>query len=443
MASLQQKGDRWYCQFVYQGKRSTFPVGNVSEEEANAKAAQVDYILLRLKQRLIKLPPGVSIVDFIQFDGRPEQLPPQEKTTLAELQAKYLDAHKKSLEETTLKGIRIHFKHLKRILGEKYPIPELDLAKLQEYANKRAEEDGLHGRTVAAATIKKEIVTLRTMWNWGLPMKLVTGKFPNKGLQFEKEVDKLPFMTMNEIERRIAGGGLSDAEIVDLWDSLYLTVDEIAELLQHIKTEAIQPFVYPMSCFGAYTGARRSEMIRVRVTDLDFEQNIVTIHEKKRVKGRLTTRRVPLSPFLRDVLKNWLATHPGGQYLFCQGVTVARSKKRSPTTGHKGQSTRAKTASGRSEMVKQRNQIETGSLTPDEAHDHFKRALGESKWKVIGLHALRHSFISACASKNIDQRVIEEWSGHMDAQTSRRYRHLYPNVQQDSMISVFGREKRD
>lgn len=60
MASLQQTGDRWNRQFVYQGKRSTLSVGKVSEAEANAKAAQVDYIFLRLKQRLITLPPGVS-----------------------------------------------------------------------------------------------------------------------------------------------------------------------------------------------------------------------------------------------------------------------------------------------------------------------------------------------------------------------------------------------
>jgi hypothetical protein len=60
MASLQQKGDRWYCQFVYQGKHSTFSVGDVSRQEAEAKASQVDYLLLRLKQRLITIPHGMS-----------------------------------------------------------------------------------------------------------------------------------------------------------------------------------------------------------------------------------------------------------------------------------------------------------------------------------------------------------------------------------------------
>src|SRR5208337_5056926 len=71
MASLQKKGKGWYCQFLYHGKRHTFAVGAVSEQEAQAKSAQVDYLLLRLKQRLIELPPNVGIVDFIQHDGKP------------------------------------------------------------------------------------------------------------------------------------------------------------------------------------------------------------------------------------------------------------------------------------------------------------------------------------------------------------------------------------
>ena len=44
---------------------------SISEKEAQTKAAQVDYLLLRLKQRLIDLPPGVGIVDFLQYDGKP------------------------------------------------------------------------------------------------------------------------------------------------------------------------------------------------------------------------------------------------------------------------------------------------------------------------------------------------------------------------------------
>ena len=71
MASLQRKGGGWYCQFVRDGKRYTFAIGQVDEAEAKAKAAQVDYLLMRLKQGLIALPPGVGVVDFVRHDGAP------------------------------------------------------------------------------------------------------------------------------------------------------------------------------------------------------------------------------------------------------------------------------------------------------------------------------------------------------------------------------------
>jgi hypothetical protein len=56
MASLQKKNDTYYCQFLYHRKRHTFTVGRVSEAEAQAKARQVEYLLMRLKQRLVRLP---------------------------------------------------------------------------------------------------------------------------------------------------------------------------------------------------------------------------------------------------------------------------------------------------------------------------------------------------------------------------------------------------
>jgi site-specific recombinase XerD len=88
--------------------------------------------------------------------------------------------------------------------------------------------------------------------------------------------------------------------------------------------------------------------------------------------------------------------------------------------------------------VKKREQAAQGALTRNEVHDHFKRVLIGTKWeKMRGLHTLRHSFISACASKGVDQRLVQEWAGHMNEATSRRYRHLYPSTQQEAITRVF------
>jgi integrase len=167
-----------------------------------------------------------------------------------------------------------------------------------------------------------------------------------------------------------------------------------------------------MFCFAAHTGARRSELLRARINDVDLEAATVCIHERKRAKGKRTSRRVALTPFLAGVLKEWLEIHPGGQFLFCHELFVLHSKTK--RTGY-------------------------GPLTRKEASDHFKRTLAGSKWdKVRGWHVFRHSFVSNCAAKNIDQRIIDEWTGHQTEEMRRRYRHLFPHQQQTAIRQVFG-----
>lgn len=446
--ALQYRNGSYRVLFRYHGKQGSFTLGEVSKQEAETKSANVDYLLLRLKQRLVSVPDGMDIVDFLQFDGNPrppaaiDNEPPKArpagKATLARLRDDYKAAHKNSLEQTTIGGIDTHFRHLVRHFGPAFPIPELSLADLQGYVNARAENAGTHGRTLSPATIRKEIVSLRTAWNWGRPMKLVAGEFPNRGLRYPKSGEKPPFMTRAEIERQIGCGGLTEAEEADLWDALYLKVTEINDLLRHVKANAAHPFIYPMVCFAAHTGARRSEILRARVADLDIDGKVVTIHERKRVKGQMTTRRVPLSPFLSNVLKEWLKVHPGGPHLFCHGAVVARSNKRSRLTGYLDARYRPTTAAARIAILVKREPLPAGPITRTEANDHLKRTLADSKWQPVrGFHVFRHSFISALANKAVDQRFIDEFVGHQSDEQRRRYRHLYPSVKEKAIAQVF------
>ena len=160
-------------------------------------------------------------------------------------------------------------------------------------------------------------------------------------------------------------------------------------------------------------------MLRVLVADVDFDGNTVLVREKKRNRSQRTTRRVPLTPFLKEALVEWLANHPGGA-LFCHTGTVAHSKKRSRTAGHQNERKRPSTKKGRMAKVKERQQPPQAALTRNEVHDHFKRVLADTKWeRMRGLHTLRHSFISACASKGVDQRLVQEWAGHMNYASKR------------------------
>ena len=93
-------------------------------------------------------------------------------------------------------------------------------------------------------------------------------------------------MTREEIERRMAAGELEPYQIKELWHALFLTLPEIEELLAHVRESTNLPWVYPMVCFAAHTGARRRELLRVQIADVDFTGKAVLIHERKRAPGK-------------------------------------------------------------------------------------------------------------------------------------------------------------
>jgi len=252
-------------------------------------------------------------------------------------------------------------------------------------------------RHPSAATIKKEMVSLRTAWNWARRHLGLVEEFPGTGLDYAKIEEGLPFMTWDEAEARIAAGDNPE----DIWDCIYLRPEEITELLEWVKARPVSPWVYPMFVFAAHTGVRRSEIVRALPSDVDLPGGVVTIREKKRDKTKLTTRRVPMTPFLKRVLADWMKKRGKGRTLFCK--------------------------------------MNGKEITPREAHNYFQRGLRVSKWAVLkGWHVFRHSFISALASKGVDQRIIDDLVGHSTEEQRRRYRHLFPDVKQQAMLRVFG-----
>ena len=190
MAGLQDRGGRFRILFRYRGKQFTLALGKVSKIEAEAKTAQVDYLLLRLKQNLIVLPPGIGITEFLEHDGNPP-----ERTSalvgnnsgnkdLGFLRDRYLNVHADSLEKNTLYTARIHFDHMVTTLGEKFLLDDLSQDDLQLHVQRRSSMD------IAPVTIKKEINGFRAAWNWGKRVGLVSKEWPGKGLVYPKTKEK-------------------------------------------------------------------------------------------------------------------------------------------------------------------------------------------------------------------------------------------------------------
>lgn len=438
MAWLECRENSWRVVFRYKEKRYAFTIGEVTPADAAVYKASTEELLRLLNRSIVAIPGNCSIEDFMFHRGKPPETPLEPSAavprtlTLGELREAYFRSQERKLERTTLDGITLHFDHLTRLLGEKAVIPLVSRNDLQGYVNKRSaewidperyrkvrrakavakpkrkytrngvqvkKEEPSHRpkRHPSAATIKKEIISLRTAWNWARRHQGLAEEFPGGGLDYAKVEESLPFMTWQEAERRMKAG--DDPEKV--WESVYLRPEEITDLLNWVKDRPVSPWVYPMFCFAAHTGARRSEIVRAIPSDMDLESGVITVREKKRDKAKYTTRRVPITPFLKTVLNEWMAVRTDGKTLFCK-------------------------ADGK-------------AITPREAHNYFQRGLRVSKWGVLkGWHVFRHSFISALASEGVDQRVIDDLVGHSTDEQRRRYRHLYPDVKKQAVLTVFG-----
>ena len=197
-----------------------------------------------------------------------------------------------------------------RLLGPNYNLIGDDVTEsLQRYIGLRSKETW-HGRQIQATTIRKELDTLRAIWN--RTPRLKTLACPVDGLVYPKAKAKGRFRTWTEIEQASAVGGLTAREQTDLWECLFLTQPEIDEFLTFARDRAGDDWIYPCLAFVSETGARRSEILRSRREDFVFARDEVMIRERKRDQSKEETYRyVPLTARLTQVMRDWFGRHLG------------------------------------------------------------------------------------------------------------------------------------
>lgn len=243
------------------------------------------------------------------------------------------------------------------------------------------------------------------MWNRANKNKVagLARRCPSDGLVYPKEPQQPPFQTREQIEQAVARGGLSEWEIKEQWDRLFLDRVRVAEFIDYIREkrtkwgeETGRKFFHPLMLFLAHTGARVSEGRRAQIEDFDLTARKVRIREKKRSKAGETYRWVDLSPLLTETLRGWFASHAGGNWAFCA--------------------------------------VPGRQLTEENTRDAFDWFVKDSKWDVLrGFHVLRHSFASNLAREGIDQRTIDGYMGHqteaMRARCTTCEKHHQPKAE--------------
>jgi integrase len=410
MAWLEKKGDVFRIRFRYGGAKHLLALHTSDKKEADESLARFEANLRLIERGIIDPPPaaaevGIYIISGGKLAGRPSETARTERVTLKMLFDHYLANFPKAAKEVrTWQTETAHIGHLRRLLDVKVPLAEVTQKTVQGYIDARTQEMGRRKKRVSRETVKKELGTLSSIWNkWGVPQGMVSGPPPITNLIFPKGVTKPPFQTREQIERQIARQKPSAEARAELWHCLFLTLSEVEEFLDYVRDANRPAHVYPMVVFAAHTGARRSEVRRSLVNDFDFVSKTVLIREKKKDHDKVETyRTVPLSPRLEEAMRDWFGKHPGGPNTIC-------------------------TPSGR-------------AILDTNATTIMRESVRGSTWAVVpGWHCLRHSFISNCAARGVDQRLIDHWVGHTTEAMRRRYSHLLPAVSQTALLSVFGK----
>jgi integrase/recombinase XerD len=159
-----------------------------------------------------------------------------------------------------------------------------------------------------------------------------------------------------------------------------MTKEDVAHLLNstnNLKHRAMLSLIY--SC-----GLRRSELLNMKVADIDSKRNLIIIRHAKGDKDRV----VPLSPKILEMLREYFKQYRPVTWLF---------EGQYPNTPYSGES----------------------------LHRVFAGAMKKAGIKGdFSLHSLRHCFASHLLASGTNLKYIQELMGHRYLKTTEIYLHV-------------------
>lgn len=208
---------------------------------------------------------------------------------------------------------------------------------------------------------------------------------------------------------------------------------ELAALFEATKDDSISVVIQ----LAAYYGLRRSEVLGIRWSAIDFEQGTLSINYKvtegkvdgkhqlyteDKLKTKSSFRTLPLIPAVQVLLEEQRARQEEYRKLFKKSYCA--------------------------DYLDYVCTDEMGKLfRPNYITDHFKLLLEQHGLRHIRFHDLRHSCASLLLSQGIPMKQIQEWLGHSTfATTADIYSHLDFNSKlesADAISAAFAKEQRD
>ncbi|MBL8829113.1 MAG: hypothetical protein JNM18_19175 [Planctomycetaceae bacterium] len=239
MASIAIKNGAYHVRFLFAGRHFRRSLHTRDPRQAEVLLFAIRATLGRIELGQLVVPIGVDPGDFIASAGM-RTTPATNSTPRVPLLRTLIDefhATRFTVARSTAYTERIHLKHFATGLGTKLdqPSDQITQRDLDRHLFSRS-------RSVAADTVAKERATILQLFRWAVEQGYLALSPALKLAKVKGAADRAPFRTQAEIQAVIARGGLEDAEVEGLWRSLYLSPDEVAELLQLVTNRASQDF---------------------------------------------------------------------------------------------------------------------------------------------------------------------------------------------------------
>lgn len=203
-----------------------------------------------------------------------------------------------------------------------------------------------------------------------------------------------------------------------------LSQAEVKQILMHIPSA-----LHLMFSLIYGTGMRLTEALRLRVKDIDFELNSITVRDGKGNKDRVTilpeSLRLPLNEHLairKHVHTNDLYRHQGRVYL---PMALAQKYPNAATQwGWQWVFAQSKMS-----IDPRSCEVRRHHVTAKSAQRAFSNALQKADiHKHASVHSLRHSFATQLLIENVDIRQIQDLLGHKNLETTMIYTHVAQGI---------------
>jgi integron integrase len=174
--------------------------------------------------------------------------------------------------------------------------------------------------------------------------------------------------------------------------------------------------------YGA--GLRVTEACRLRIKDLDFNQQVITVRDGKGAKDRTTllpgTLLGELKCHVDNICKAWKQQDPAYQHPVSLPYALSRKY---PSAGRSLEwqwlfSSHSLSTDNLSNVVRHHRHI----TSVQRAVRNAVKAAGIGK--PAGCHTFRHSFATELLKRGNDIRTVQELLGHADLRTTQIYTHV-------------------